>query len=91
MFSIMMISHKDCHTGALNTDPNALVKIDKGVWLGVTVTVLKGVTIGENTVVAAGSLVTCSLPADVVAGGMPAKVLKEIDASIRELGSVQKD
>jgi len=47
--------------------------------LGVTVTVLKGVTIGENTVVAAGSLVTCSLPANVVAGGIPPKVLKEID------------
>jgi acetyltransferase-like isoleucine patch superfamily enzyme len=41
---------------------------------------MKGVSIGDNTVVAAGSLVTHSLPANVVAGGVPAKVLKQIDA-----------
>jgi acetyltransferase-like isoleucine patch superfamily enzyme len=41
---------------------------------------MKGVSIGDNTVVAAGSLVTRSLPANVVAGGVPAKVLKHIDA-----------
>ena len=64
----------------LRTGPDAPVTIKKGVWLGVNVTVLKGVTIGENTLVAAGSLVTRSLPANVVAGGIPAKVLEEIDA-----------
>jgi acetyltransferase-like isoleucine patch superfamily enzyme len=40
---------------------------------------MKGVSIGDNTVVAAGSLVTHSLPANVVAGGVPAKILKRID------------
>ena len=48
------------------------------MWLGVNVVVLKGVSIGENTLVAAGSLVIHSLPANVVVGGMPAKVLKQI-------------
>jgi hypothetical protein len=56
------------------------VTIKKGVWLGVNVTVLKGVSIGENTLVAAGSVVTRSLPPNVVAGGVPAKVIRNIDA-----------
>jgi acetyltransferase-like isoleucine patch superfamily enzyme len=48
--------------------------------LGLDVTVAKGVTIGENTLVAAGSLVTRFLPANVVTLGMPAKVHKKIGA-----------
>ena len=75
-----LITDTDWHTDDPRTGPDAPVTIEKGVWLGVNVTVLKGVTIGENTLVAAGSLVTRSLPANVVAGGVPAKVLKEIDA-----------
>ena len=75
-----LITDTDWHMDDPRTGPDAPVTIEKGVWLSVNVTVLKGVTIGENTLVAAGSLVTRSLPANVVAGGMPAKVLKEIDA-----------
>ena len=74
------ITDTDWHTDDPRTGPDAPVTIEKGVWLGVNVTVLKGVTIGENTLVAAGSLVTGSLPANVMAGGVPAKVLREIDA-----------
>jgi acetyltransferase-like isoleucine patch superfamily enzyme len=74
------ITDTDWHTDDPRTGPDAPVTIGKRVWLGLNVTVLKGVTIGENTLVAAGSLVTVSLPANVVAGGVPAKVLKEIDA-----------
>jgi len=75
-----LITDTDWHRDDPRTGPEAPVTIEKGVWLGVNVTVLKGVAIGENTLVAAGSLVTRSLPANVVAGGMPAKVLKKIDA-----------
>jgi acetyltransferase-like isoleucine patch superfamily enzyme len=46
------------------------------VWLGVNVIVLKGVTIGEGSVIAAGSVVVDSLPLHVLAGGYPAKVLR---------------
>ena len=74
------ITDTDWHTDDPRTGPDAPITIEKGVWLGVNVTVLKGVTIGENTFVGAGSLVTHSLPANVVAGGFPAKVLKEIGA-----------
>jgi acetyltransferase-like isoleucine patch superfamily enzyme len=75
-----LITDTDWHTDDPRTGPDAPVTIEKGVWLSVNVTVLKGVTIGENTLVAAGSLVTRSLPANVVAGGVPAKVLKYIGA-----------
>jgi maltose O-acetyltransferase len=55
------------------------VLIGDNVWLSVNVTVLKGVTIGANTIVGAGSVVTRSLPAGVVAAGVPARVLRRID------------
>ena len=74
-----LITDTDWHTDDPRTGPDAPVKIEKGVWLGVNVTVFKGVTIGENTLVAAGSLVTHSLPANVVAAGVPAKVIKQLD------------
>ena len=74
-----LITDTDWHTDDPRTGPDAPVTIGRNVWLGVNVTVLKGVTIGENTVVAAGSIVTDSLPANVVAGGVPAKVLRQID------------
>ncbi|WP_109694989.1 acyltransferase [Chitinophaga deserti] len=54
------------------------VRIRKGAWIGANVILLPGVEIGENSVIAAGAVVTKSVPARVVAGGTPAKVLKEI-------------
>jgi maltose O-acetyltransferase len=52
------------------------VVIGDGVWLGGGVIVCPGVTIGENTVVGAGSVVTRSLPAGVVAAGNPCRVIR---------------
>lgn len=49
-------------------------------WIGAHVTILKGVSIGDGTVVGAGSVVTKSLPPGVIAVGNPAKVLREIGA-----------
>jgi acetyltransferase-like isoleucine patch superfamily enzyme len=56
------------------------VAIDIGddVWLGMNVVVLKGVRIGNRTVVAANSIVTRSLPSGVLAGGVPARPIKSI-------------
>lgn len=54
----------------------APVVIRKKVWIGANVTILKGVEIGENAIVAAGSVVTKDVPANSVVGGVPAKVLK---------------
>jgi maltose O-acetyltransferase len=55
------------------------VTLGDGVWLGAGALVCPGVSIGENTVVGAGSVVTRSLPAGVLAYGNPARVVREID------------
>jgi maltose O-acetyltransferase len=56
------------------------IAIGDNVWLGSAVVVCPGVTIGEDTVVGAGAVVTRDLPAHVVAAGVPARVLREIGA-----------
>lgn len=57
---------------------NLPIHIGKNCWLGANVTVVPGITIGDNTVVGAGAVVTKDLPANVVAVGVPAKVLRPI-------------
>lgn len=54
------------------------ITIGDNVWLGGNVMVLPGVTIGENSVIGAGSIVTKDIPANVVAFGAPCKVYREI-------------
>jgi acetyltransferase-like isoleucine patch superfamily enzyme len=73
-----LITDTDWHTDDPRTGPDAPVIIGNNVWLGVNVIVLKGVSIGENTLVGAGSLVTRSLPANVFAAGVPAKVIRHL-------------
>lgn len=52
-------------------------RIGDWVWLGANVVVLKGVTIGDRTIVGAGSVVTKDLPSDVIAAGVPARVIRK--------------
>ena len=52
------------------------VRIGNGVWIGANVTVLPGVAIGENAVIAAGAVVTKDVPAYSIVGGNPAKVIR---------------
>ena len=54
------------------------VVIKDHVWIGSNVTIMPGVTIGENSVIGAGSVVTKDIPANVVAAGVPCKVMREI-------------
>ncbi len=63
---------------------NMPVHIGKNCWLGAGVIVLPGVTIGDNTVIGAGSVVTKDIPANCVAVGNPCKVLREINEHDRE-------
>lgn len=57
----------------------APVVIGDNCWIGANVTICPGVTIGKNSVIGAGSVVTKDIPANVVAVGNPCKVLREID------------
>ncbi len=63
---------------------NESVRIGKNCWLGAGVIVLPGVSIGDGTVVGAGSVVTRDLPANVVAVGNPCRVLRPISEHDRE-------
>lgn len=55
---------------------SAPITICDRVWIGMNVTILKGVTIGEGAVIAAGSVVNKDIPARCLAAGVPAKVIK---------------
>jgi acetyltransferase-like isoleucine patch superfamily enzyme len=72
----VVITDFDWHENISNTGP-APVIIHDNVWLGLNCVVLKGVEIGENTIIGANSLVVKSIPANVIAGGNPCKVLRE--------------
>ncbi len=63
---------------------NMPIHIGKNCWLGAGVVVLPGVTIGDNTVIGAGSIVTKDIPSGVVAVGNPCRVLREINDHDRE-------
>ena len=55
------------------------VRIGNDVWIGGNVTILPGVTIGNNVVVAAGAVVTKDVPDNSLVGGVPAKLIREIE------------
>ena len=63
---------------------NLPIHIGKCCWVGAGAVILPGVTIGDNTVVGAGSVVTRDLPANVVAFGNPCRVIREISERDRE-------
>lgn len=60
------------------------VKIEDHVWIGANTIILPGVTIGRNSVIGAGSVVTKDIPADVVAVGNPCRVLRPITERDKE-------
>lgn len=63
---------------------NMPIRIGRNCWLGAGVIVMPGVTIGDNVVIGAGSIVTKDIPANVVAVGNPCRVLREINEHDRE-------
>jgi maltose O-acetyltransferase len=54
------------------------VTIDNNVWIGSNVKILKGVTIGKNSIIANGAIVSGNIPQNVIAGGIPAKPFKNV-------------
>ena len=57
------------------------IHIGKNVWIGANAVICRGVTIGDNSVIAAGAVVVKDVPPDTVAGGVPVRVLKKIPGS----------
>jgi acetyltransferase-like isoleucine patch superfamily enzyme len=53
------------------------VTIKRGAWLAVNVTILPGVTIGENSIVASGAVITKDVPPNVMVGGVPARIIRD--------------
>jgi acetyltransferase-like isoleucine patch superfamily enzyme len=54
------------------------IRIKRNAWIGAAATILPGVTIGENAIVAAGAVVSKDVPANTIVGGVPAKFIKKI-------------
>lgn len=63
---------------------NAPVHIGKNCWIGAGVVIVPGITIGDNVVIGAGSIVTKDLPDNVVAVGNPCHILREVNERDRE-------
>lgn len=63
---------------------NAPVRIGRNCWIGAGVVIVPGITIGDNVVVGAGSIVTKDLPDNVVAVGNPCKVLRKVNEHDKE-------
>lgn len=57
----------------------APIVLGRNVWVGSNATILQGVTIGDNAVVAAGAVVSRDVPANTIVGGVPARIIKRID------------
>lgn len=60
-----------------NTYPAPIV-LGRNVWVGSNSTILQGVTIGDNAIIAAGAVVSKDVPADTIVGGVPARYIKSI-------------
>ncbi len=63
----------------------APIVIGKNVWIGSNATLLPGVSIGDGAIIAAGAVVTMDVPVNTVVGGVPAKLIKEIESPKEEL------
>lgn len=73
-----LITDSDWHLDDPRASKPKPIEIEDNVWLGEGVRVLKGVTIGTNSVIGIGSIVTKNIPANVVAAGNPCKAIKSI-------------
>jgi acetyltransferase-like isoleucine patch superfamily enzyme len=64
--------------------PPEPVLLRNGCWVGANAIILPGVTVGENAVIGAGSVVTKSIPDRVIAAGCPARIVREIGSGYRD-------
>ena len=86
------ISDADWHgvyDRAVPVGNTAQIVLERNVWIGDRAVVGKGVTIGENSIVAAGSVVVKNVPKNVVVGGNPAKEIKKLDSTVEGMTRVK--
>jgi len=77
--------HDDLYTPIIQQGRTSRgIVIEDNVWIGAAVKVLDGVTIGEGSIIAAGAVVTADIPPYVIAGGIPAQVIRSRTQSSRE-------
>lgn len=74
-----LITDSDWHQDDFRSGKAKPIELKDNVWLGEGVKVLKGVVIGENSIIGAGSVVTKDIPANVIAAGNPCKIIKPIN------------
>jgi len=70
--------HIDPDKRMLSGYPTGFVNIGKNVWIGNNVMILKNSEIGDNSIIAAGAVVSGKFPSNVIIGGVPAKVIKNL-------------
>ncbi|MBR6412620.1 MAG: sugar O-acetyltransferase [Alphaproteobacteria bacterium] len=87
--TIVTLNHDINPQTRVNATPKP-VKIGKKVWIGSCCTILPGVTIGDNSIIGAGSVVVKSIPKNAIAVGNPAKVVKYIDVGTSKTHQSQK-
>lgn len=71
------LNHGTAPEGRVHTYPAPIV-LGKNVWVGSNSTILQGVTVGDNAIIAAGAVVTKDVPANSVVGGVPARFIKSV-------------
>lgn len=91
--NVMVGPRAGFYTAGHPTDPAVRTKdlefglpiiVEDNVWVGANTTILPGVTIGKNSIVAAGAVVTKDVPANTIVGGNPARVIREISKEDKE-------
>ena len=79
--------HEDPDTPIIRQGRTARgIVVEDNVWIGAAAKILDGVTIGEGSIIAAGAVVTRDIPPYVIAGGMPAQVMKSRRQGSQEVG-----
>lgn len=71
----------DIHHRIYAPGATAPIRLGKNVWVGDSALVMKGVTIGDNSVIGAYSVVSKDVPANTIVAGNPARVIRELDSS----------
>ncbi|WP_228469334.1 sugar O-acetyltransferase [Paenibacillus sp. JNUCC31] len=76
--NLVTINHPVAPSQRRSTVSTPIV-IKKGAWIGIAATIMPGVTVGENSIISAGAVVTKDVPANTIVAGIPAKVIKTIE------------